>query len=180
MTATYTKILVPLDGSELAAQALPRAEELARETGAQLILLRVLETSTSFLTALPTAGGPGMGSGTGLNTIGVVAINRDDAGHQQILDDAKESLDDLAASLRHRKVAAEAEIDTGDPATQIVDYAATHAVDLIVMSSHGRTGLARLTHGSVASKVRQAATCEVMVVRPVFSKVQTPDVKEAA
>ena len=71
-------------------------------------------------------------------------------------------------SLRHRQVDAVAEIDTGDPASRIIDYAADNAVDLIVMSTHGRTGLARWTHGSVANKVIQAAPCAVFTVRPAM------------
>jgi nucleotide-binding universal stress UspA family protein len=168
MTAIYKKILVPLDGSELAAQALPRAEEMAQETGAQLILLRVLETSPRFVAALPSAGGPGMVGGIGLGALGIATIALDDEAHRQTVDDADRSLEDLATSLKHRKVDAEAVIEVGDPATQIVDCAAKHDVDLIVMSSHGRTGLAHLAYGSVADKVRLAAPCEVMVVRPSF------------
>jgi nucleotide-binding universal stress UspA family protein len=178
MSATYKKILVPLDGSELAAQALPHAEELAREMGAQLILFRVLETSPLFMAALPAVGGGGVGGGAGVNTLGVATILLDDDGHTQAIDDLKQSLDDLVTSLKHRKVDAEAEIDTGDPTTRIVDYAATHDVDLIVMSSHGRTGLARWAYGSVANKVRQTASCEVMVVRPSFSKAQAAGMEE--
>jgi nucleotide-binding universal stress UspA family protein len=180
MSTPYKKILVPLDGSELAAQALPRAEEIAREIGAQLILLRVLETSPKFLAALPAAGGPGVGGGAGVTSIGVVAISLDDEAYRQTVDEARQALDDLVTSLKHRKVDAEAEIDMGDPATRIVDYAATHAVDLIVMSSHGRTGLARWAYGSVANKVRQTASCEVMVVRPSFSKAQAPGMEDGA
>jgi nucleotide-binding universal stress UspA family protein len=170
MSTTYKKIVVPLDGSELAAQALPRAEEIAQQTGAQIILLRVLESSPAYMAALPTAGATGIVSGVGVTSPGFVTLDSDGAPYRQAIDDVQQSLDELAASLKHRKVEAKAEIDTGDPATQIAHYAATHDVDLIVMSSHGRTGLARLTHGSVANKVRQTAPCEVMVVRPTFSE----------
>lgn len=165
MAPIYTKILVPLDGSELAAQALPQAEEIARKMGAPLILFRVLEDSVRLMAALPTPGGMGIGGGAGATMLGVVSVNVDDEAHRQAATDASEALDELATSLHHRKVAAEAVIDTGDPAKQIVAYADAHDVDLIVMSSHGRTGLARLAYGSVANKVLQTAPCEVMVVR---------------
>lgn len=165
MAPIYTKILVPLDGSELAAQALPRAEEIARKMGAELILFRVLEDSVRFMAALPTPGGVGLGGGAGATMLGVVSVTVDDEAHRQAVTDATEALDELASSLRHRKVDAKAEIDTGDPAKQIVAYADAHNVDLIVMGSHGRTGLARLAYGSVANKVLQTAPCEVMVVR---------------
>lgn len=164
MAPIYTKILVPLDGSELAAQALPRAEEIARKMGAQLILFRVLEDSVRLMAALPTSGGMGIGGGEGTTMLGVVSVTVDDEAHRQAVTDVTEALDELATSLHHRKVDAKAEIDTGDPAKQIVAYADAHDVDLIVMSSHGRTGLARLAYGSVANKVLQTAPCEVVVV----------------
>ncbi|HMN27958.1 MAG TPA: universal stress protein [Caldilineaceae bacterium] len=168
MTTTYKKILVPLDGSELAAQALPQAEEIAQESGAQLVLFRVLETTPTFVAAVPAAGGPGMVGGVGLGAMGIAAVDRDDEAHRRTVDEIEQSLETLAESLKHRKVEAEAVIELGDPATRIIDYAAKHGVDLIVMSTHGRTGLAHLAYGSVADKVRLGASCEVRVVRPSF------------
>ena len=166
MSGLYKKILVPLDGSELAAQALAHAEEIAHNAGAKLVLLRVLENPLRFLTALPSMGGQGIGVGAGASAMSVVALTRDDAARRQALDDAKQGLDEVAGSLQHRKVETETEIDIGDPASMIVDYAAAHDVDLIVMSTHGRTGIKRWAYGSVANKVLQAAPCAVFVVRP--------------
>lgn len=166
MAVPYKKIVVPLDGSELAAQALPHAEEVAHGSGAQLILLRVLENPVRKLAAIPGMGGNGPGMGAG--AAGLVTVDLDDEEQRQALDDAKASLETLAASLRHRKINVEAEIDIGDPASRIVDYAAANRVDLIVMSTHGRSGLARWTHGSVAHKVLQAAPCAVFMVRPAI------------
>lgn len=164
MSPLYKKIVVPLDGSELAAQALPHAEEIARGAGAQLILLRVVENPVRMMAAIP--GLAGSGGSVGAGSIGVVAVGLDSDAHRQALDDAKTALESLAASLRHRKINAVADIDTGDPASRIVDYAVANAVDLIVMSTHGRTGMARWTHGSVATKVLHAAPCAVFTVRP--------------
>jgi nucleotide-binding universal stress UspA family protein len=53
----------------------------------------------------------------------------------------------------------------GDPATEIVNYAAGAGIDLIVMGTHGRTGLERLLLGSVAEKVMRDALCSVLVVK---------------
>ncbi|MEZ4709993.1 MAG: universal stress protein [Caldilineaceae bacterium] len=110
----------------------------------------------------PTAGsavGPG-------GAVGFGAYPPDEAAHVRAMDEAKSFLDDLVAQLKHRKINAVADIDTGEPAARIVDYAADHDVDLIVMSTHGRTGVKRWTYGSVAAKVLQAAPCPVVVVRP--------------
>lgn len=168
MSALYKKILVPLDGSDLAAQALPYAEEIARSANAQLILLRVLEHPVSKVSALPGTSGVGVGGGVGVGSVGIVYSLWDDEAQKQAIDELKEPLDELVTSLKHRKVDAQVEIFTGDPASQIVDYAAMNHVDLIVMSTHGRSGLARWVHGSVANKVLHAAACAVCVVRPSF------------
>jgi nucleotide-binding universal stress UspA family protein len=159
VTIPYHKILVPLDGSELAAQAIPHAEEIARGLGAKLILTQIIETIAGFMVApLATGGGPSVG-----------VMVKDDEGQSQALDAAREYLERVADSLRHRKIEVEVDLDTGDPATRIVDYADANAIDLIVMSTHGRTGVGRWTHGSVTNKVLQAAPCAVMVVRPTDS-----------
>src|SRR5262245_1324911 len=112
MSTTYKKIVVPLDGSELAAQALPRAEEIAQQTGAQIIVLRVMESSPVYMTAIPTAGATGVVGGVGVNSPGFVTLETDGVGSRPI-DDVQRSLDELAASLKHRKIEAKTEIDTG-------------------------------------------------------------------
>lgn len=166
MSTLYKKILVPLDGSDLAAQALPHAEKIAADSGAKLILLRVVENNPHFALAPAAMVGAGLTTGVGTGNVGLVMLPTDDDAHRQAMDEAKQSLDLLAEELRYRQIDAEASIDTGDPATQIVDYAADNGVDLIVMSTHGRTGIRRWTYGSVAAKVLQAAPCAVMIVRP--------------
>jgi nucleotide-binding universal stress UspA family protein len=163
MSALYRQIMVPLDGSELAAQALPHAEEIARGADATLILLRVVERRM-LIGAVPAIDNQGMGGLLG--AVGSMAITVDDEAHRQALDQAQETLNALVTSLQHRKVKAEAVVLSGDPAIQIIDYADANAIDLIVMSTHGHTGMARWRFGSVANKVLQAVSCTVVVVRP--------------
>jgi nucleotide-binding universal stress UspA family protein len=166
MSIPYQKILVPLDGSNLAVQALPHAEEIARGVGANLILCRVVEVPAGFVVAPAGMGSSGPSVGIGVGTVGAAVMLGDAEGQRQALDEAKAYLDRLAASLQHRKIDTAVDINTGDPATRIVDYAAANAVDLIVMSTHGRSGIGRWAYGSVANKVLQAAPCAVLVVRP--------------
>ena len=66
---------------------------------------------------------------------------------------------DIGANLRIRKV-----VDAGQPYGAIVDCAENERIDLIVMSSHGRSGLSRMLIGSVTDKVLRAASCPVLVV----------------
>lgn len=170
MSLPYQKILVPLDGSELAAQALPHAEEIARGLGAKLILYQVVAMPPGFMAAPTgtTAGGPSIAVGVG--RVGVDIMGGDDENHLRAMDEAEAYLARLATSLHHRKTDADIDINTGDPATYIVDYAAANAIDLIVMSTHGRTGVQRRIYGSVATKVLQAAPCAVLIVRPTVNE----------
>lgn len=153
MAALYKKILLPLDGSEFAAEALPHAEEMARTSGAKLILFQVVEDTPDFVVGQ-------------MEGVGITTVSHDESRQNQALDTAQSYLDDLVVSRRHRQIDAVADIGGGDPATAIVEYAQREAVDLIVMSTHGRTGLARWAYGSVAHKVLQAAPCAVLIVRP--------------
>lgn len=158
MSVPYKKIILPLDGSDLAVQALSHAEELAHASGAKLVLLRVIEDEPLFMTTV---------SVVGTNAATLAGGTLDDEAHRRAVDEAKNSLDRLAASLHHRKIDAVSDIATGDAASQIVEYAAHNGADLIVMSTHGRSGLKRLAYGSVANKVLQAAPCPVLIVRPM-------------
>ena len=165
--ALYKKILVPLDGSELAAQALPHAVEIARGAQAQLVLVRVVEQHVK-VGAIPGLGTTGMGGGVGGGAVGLLGTSLDDEAQRQAIDEAEATLTALVPELRHRRVEAVVEVLIGDPAIQIVDYADTHDIDLIVMSTHGRSGIARWRFGSVANKVLHEASCAVVLVRPSF------------
>lgn len=152
MSVPFKKILLPLDGSETAAQAIPYAEELAMLSGATLVLLQVvadkheeIRWTEDLKVKLPT--------------------------QQQILhavDHSTRVLQRFANELILRKIPTEVVVDVGESATKILDYAAHNDVDLIVMCTHGRTALARWVYGSVASKVLSSAYCPVFLVRAVF------------
>lgn len=163
MSSLYKNILVPLDGSDLAAHAVPHAEAIAAGTGAKVILLQVVDSASSLIVTQTTSSISGaIVGGIGIGAIPTLA---DEAPHIQAMDEAKREMDDWAETLRHRKIETTGDIDTGDPATCILGYAAANNIDLIVMSTHGRTGLSRLAYGSVANKVLQSAPCPVLVVR---------------
>lgn len=153
MAALYSKILLPLDGSEFSAEALPHAEAMAESSQAELVLFQVIEDTRDYVL-------------TRAENLGIYAVEHSDTQREEALETARRYLDDLASSLRHRQIATSTDMGSGDPATAIVDYARNEGVDLIVMSTHGRTGLARWAYGSVAHKVLQAAPCAVLVVRP--------------
>jgi nucleotide-binding universal stress UspA family protein len=85
----------------------------------------------------------------------------------ELLEDAEQYLFGVARRYPHRGLAIKTVVMHESPAESILDYARTHGVGLIAMSTHGRTGLRRLQVGSVTEKVMQGAHgCSMLVVRP--------------
>lgn len=138
------RLLVPLDGSPLAEQALGPAGSIADAVGAELVLLRVVEPADGFA-ALGTAYLP--------------------AQSQDVLDEAQAYLDGISTSPSRAGHTITSLVVAGDPAAKIAAFARDVDVDLIVMSTHGFGGLARLTMGSVATSVVQRATTPLLLVR---------------
>ena len=151
MTIPYQRILVPLDGSPLAAEALPHAAALARQSQAEITLLRVVPSmiSDEYLSSEPLPPEP---------------KNLEQQQCKRV-DEALASLEEPMATLKFQELAVKTVVQVGYAADRIVEYAAAHGCDLIVMSTHGRTGLQRWLLGSVASKVATAAPCPVLLVR---------------
>lgn len=150
MTVPYQKILVTLDGSELAKQALPHAQLLAQQTGATLILLQLVPHIDELAAA----------------THGMeLALEAIDRRQQSLVDEANWALQRIVDDLKLHHIEAKAVVDVGDPATRITTYAEANHIDLIVMSTHGRTGVQRWVMGSVANKVMAVAHCPVLLVR---------------
>jgi nucleotide-binding universal stress UspA family protein len=139
----YRKILVPLDGSELAETALPHATLLAASTGAELVLIRV---------CVPRFLGP---QATGE---AVVQESGDRA-------EAELYLQEWQSRLRARGVKSSYHVGTGNVADAIAKQARADDVDLVVMSTHGRTGTQLWAYGSVAYSMLKVAPCSVLVVR---------------
>ena len=143
----FTRIVVPLDGSELAEAVLGTAEQFARLAGATLHLVRVVTTVNpeqyGALVALDAAGY-------------VEAVARDE----------QEGTAYLARMLQREEeqgFTVTSEIRQGDAAQEIV--ASCRPGDVIVMATHGRGGLHRLLLGSVASAILQRATVPVLLIR---------------
>ena len=136
----YERILVPLDGSDRAELALPFAEELAAKLGSEIILLCVSDSAEA----------------------------EDYAKHEIYLEQITEIAKRAAKKLLtnpEQKVSIRSSVTIGLPAQEIVDYAEQVAVSLIIMATHGRTGVSRWALGSVAEKVMRASTRPVLLVR---------------
>ena len=134
-------ILCPVDFSESSKAAVEYAGALARESDARLILLHVVENPLAYDT---TFSGP--------------------APTEKELEEAEQQFRTLSPALAEQRC--EHRTVQGDPAPSIIRTAEEENADLIVVGTHGRTGLARLLMGSVAEEVVRKATCDVLVVRP--------------
>jgi nucleotide-binding universal stress UspA family protein len=143
----YHTILVPLDGSGRAEAILPQVENLARALHSRVVLLRVVDPA-SFVIGL---------EGMPL-----------DATRDLIDAEAKEAeqyLEGKRGELRARGVDAYASVRYGAIVQGILDAAEAENADLIAMSSHGRTGLARFFYGSIAAGVLNKADRPLLIVR---------------
>jgi nucleotide-binding universal stress UspA family protein len=145
----YRSLLIPLDGSVFAAQALDMAKSLAATLHTSMILLSAVSE----------------GSITGMSAAGAVAT-------PATLLEWNDESEMLTSYLQRNRQDLEAEgftvdarLEYGPPAEAILRAADSADVDLIVMATHGRTGLPRLWLGSVAMKVVQASTLPVLLVR---------------
>ena len=130
------KILAPTDFSELSARGVRYACQLAKDVGAEVIIFNVVIVDES-----------------GIN-------KREVEEHKQRLNEfVAKNVAEVGANLRIREV-----VNAGQPYGCIVDCAENERIDLIVMSSHGRSGLSRMMIGSVTDKVLRCAPCPVLVV----------------
>ena len=130
------RILVPTDCSETSVAAAEHAAELARGTGAKVLLLHVVEAQRPAR----SAGGPS-----------AAVVSQD--------------LEKIARRLRRRGADVEVRLLTGAPGVEILRAIETEKADTVVMGTHGRTGLRKVLMGSVAEKVAREARCPVITVR---------------
>jgi nucleotide-binding universal stress UspA family protein len=154
----FRRILVPLDGSELAERALPYATDLARQLGATLTLLRVvnsleLTAAQSFSSYLPA--------------------EVYDAAFEDARRAAREYLEVVASRLSAEGLQVDWVVRTGDPAGEVIEHGREGHADLVVMSTHGRSGLGRWVYGSVADRVLRGGTIPVLLVRAFGSAGHT-------
>jgi nucleotide-binding universal stress UspA family protein len=137
----YTAIVVPLDTSELAEQALAHAAEIARHFDAHLELLTVIPASVGDTVAGGTA--------------------RDAWDARKL--EAQEYLEAVSSRLTDDGISVSTAVRQGDVAEEIIEHAA-HC-DLIIMCTHGRSGLGRWVYGSIADRTLRHAGVPILLVR---------------
>jgi nucleotide-binding universal stress UspA family protein len=149
-SVAFKRVMVPLDGSPLAAQALPLAVDLAERARAELLLMQAVEASIEVYPSIAPVGRPD------LMPSEVLRMLRTRAGQQ---------LEVQAALLRKRGLPVAIHVVNGHAAEAIIDESARHAVDLLVIATHGYSGIKRWALGSVTDKVLHAATTPLLLVR---------------
>ena len=140
----YKKILVPLDGSELAEKALDHAEKLAEAFDAEIILFQVVPFMTIY-------GTPELMTPFILD--------------EKQKEEAESYLINLSGDLKKRGFKVTAKVKTGQHvAGEIIDFAKGRGVDLIVMCTHGHSGITLWVLGSVARKVLTRAETPILLI----------------
>ncbi len=149
----FKKILIPLDGSKLAERAIPHAVHMARVFGAQIQLLHVLD-STPYQDS-PTVTEP-------LNW-------------QILKAQAELYLSGIAAQLRDQELTIESQLREGKTAESIINFAQQEGIDLLVISTHGASGLSRWNMSSVAAKVISKACLPILIVRTYLQPAEASE-----
>lgn len=158
----YRSIMVPTDGSGFDREAIRVALRIAERTDAKVRLVRVLATGSFFGVAAASEG----------TAIAVEVVRTE-------YDKARSELYALAAECRATSNAdISVDLDTGPVADILQGYARRNDVDLIVISTHGRSGISRLSLGSVTDSLIRHTTIPVLVVKPPTSYLN-PQVREA-
>lgn len=148
------KLLVPLDGSSVGEAALKHVEELIPQLTSAVVkyevtLLQVISSLSHYVVA-------------GEASVQVPYSEKEIA---RIKKRAKDYLDKAGEGLRSKGFTVKTKVATGKAAEEIIKAADEIGVDLIAMSTHGRSGLSRLTFGSITDKVLRTGNVPVLVVR---------------
>lgn len=144
---TPRTILLPLDGTALAEAAIPIAQQFAQNTGATLSFIRILDSNYSEHEQ---------------------SANQTDTTKQATSQQATRYLEQIKLRLQLANVTSRYQITSGDPAVAIIRASHTEQVDLIVMSTHGRSGVGRIIHGSVTRQIIGSAICPLVLIRGIL------------
>jgi universal stress protein A len=150
MIQNVKKILAPIDFSELSMEAMRGAMELAKDVGAELHLMHVVQPHHHFI-PLPLATN--------------AEESRELVREAAMMEQAEEELNRIKKDEfgDSKKVVTFATV--GHPVQKLVDYAKQNEIDLIMLATHGRSGAEHFVSGSVTEKLARYAPCSVLVYR---------------
>jgi len=156
MSLSINKILVPTDFSEFSQDAAQYAIELAKRFDAEVTLLYVLQDAVALFPE------PGVAFPAPGNYL------------QELQESSQQSLERLKSQYTEEGVNVNTELRNGPPFVEILRCAREGNYDMIVIGTHGRSGLAHVLLGSVAEKVVRKAECPVLTVRPEDHQFEMP------
>ncbi len=163
----YQRILVPLDGSELAECVLPHVEVITKGCGGkEVIFIRTVEPFY-----MPSGGDGGSFSEEDIKRIDSESMKA-----------AESYLDQMVNRVKSAGMNVQTEAITGKAVERITDYATKNDVDLIVIATHGRSGVSRWAQGSVADRLLRSSCVPVLMVRapgcvPGYLRTKTKEEK---
>jgi nucleotide-binding universal stress UspA family protein len=145
----YKKIMVPLDGSELAECVLPHVDAFIEGFHVQhIVFVRVVEPAAVFY--------------SGDYPINPQVVKEMEITAQR---NARDYLDQIVGRLKHKSIDIHAEVLVGNVAESLADFSAKKDFDLILIATHGRSGVNRWVRGSIADKVLRSSNIPVLMVR---------------
>ncbi|HEY82539.1 MAG TPA: universal stress protein [Dehalococcoidia bacterium] len=157
----FERILVPLDGSKVGEAALEHVEKLVAKMApgmqVEVILFQVITSLAHYVIAGEAS----------------VQVPYTEEEIEQIKKKAREYLNQAGERLKSKGVKVKTKVATGKAAEEIIKAADEFKADLIAMSTHGRSGLSRLTFGSVTDKVLRTGNVPVLVVRAPKETAET-------
>lgn len=157
----YEKILLPLDGSPTADAALPHASEMSKATGAEIVLLQVVDSVGRVIAQTTPAGFEPVSTGHVATDVAEQAVNAQRQAAEEYLGEVRDELGAAGVSSVSIRIV------EGSPGAAICAAAEQLGCDLVVMATHGRGGFGRAILGSVADHVvRHSQHYAVLLVRP--------------
>ncbi len=154
----FEKIVVPLDGTNLSKASLPYATEMARKFKASLLLIQVVAP-----TAVVASGVEGPSAVR-------LMVETAQLADMKNIEDARTYLDGVAVAVKGPGLKVETFAALGGPAEQVLKLCRDKGAGLVVMTTHGRTGLRRTMLGSVADEIVRSSLVPVLVIRPEEKK----------
>jgi len=145
----YKKILVPLDGSKLAECVLPHVQALVEGCRVgKIVFMRVVDPIKPIVVA-----------------DGMMSVKEMERITASMVAEAEIYLKALVQGSKYAGAEVESQVKMGNAAETLIDYATAHGVDLIVIATHGRTGVSRWVWGSIADRILRASCVPVLMVR---------------
>jgi nucleotide-binding universal stress UspA family protein len=164
----FRKVMLTLDGSSYSEAAVPQAIGLFKGTDCTVHLVRVYDeppsTSAAPVKEPLTVSVPAPGGVVTINAAPTVESTAQATA--RVAEEGRRFLARKAAPLEEAGISHEIAVRFGAAAEEIVRYAGDNRMELVIMATHGHTGLARLIFGGVASKVLASGICPVLLVRP--------------